>query len=407
MFAAELDTALQIASTAVTGKTRKAKSKIFGLWADFCQDYKVPPSLYTLGDQQDKLSYLLVFALRYRLKGQRNKPVTAGTVKTALTAVGTGIADLGVPNPCKSPGSDKLHPLLSDLIKGLEKKDGPTGRSYPANITILRALHDILDVDHHKFGTLNQHVILLCIIAFYWLLRPAEYLNPETEESRSQAFRLRDIHFTMDGKVYNAIHAPLYDETDLERISYASLQFSDQKNAVKGEQVGHRATSDPTWCPTKALGRLVLHLRKHKATATTPIFHHYNTSDKRWHYVTSKHITNALRHAATHVQATTGIDPSLISARSLRPGGATALLCAGIDKDAIQLLGRWKSDAMLRYLRIQAASLQFNYAQQMLDAGSYTFHPQVLAADGLPNEAPVAVAALLAHDELYEDDDDV
>ena len=190
MFAAELDTALQIASTAVTGKTRKAKSKIFGLWADFCQDYKIPPSLYTLGDQQDKLSYLLVFALRYRLKGQRNKPVTAGTVKTALTAVGTGIADLGVPNPCKSPGSDKLHPLLSDLIKGLEKKDGPTGRSYPANITILRALHDILDVDHYKFGTLNNHVILICIIAFYWLLRPAEYLNPETEESRSQAFRL-------------------------------------------------------------------------------------------------------------------------------------------------------------------------------------------------------------------------
>ena len=42
----------------------------------------------------------------------------------------------------------------------------------------------------------------------------------------------------------------------------------------------------------------------------------------------------------------------------------------------------------------------------MLDAGSYTFHPQVLAADGLPDEAPVAVAALLAHDELYEDDDD-
>ena len=78
----------------------------------------------------------------------------------------------------------------------------------------------------------------------------------------------------------------------------------------------------------------------------------------------------------------------------MRPGGATALLCAGIDKDAIQLLGRWKSDAMLRYLRIQAASIQFNYAQQMLESGSYTFHPQALADDGLPNEAPVAVAAL-------------
>jgi hypothetical protein len=57
-------------------------------------------------------------------------------------------------------------------------------------------------------------------------------------------------------------------------------------------------------------------------------------------------------------------------------------------------------------LRIQAASIQFNYAQQMLDNRSYTFHPQALADDGLPNEAPVAVSALLSHAKLYEDDDD-
>jgi hypothetical protein len=61
---------------------------------------------------------------------------------------------------------------------------------------------------------------------------------------------------------------------------------------------------------------------------------------------------------------------------------------------------------MLRYLHIQAASIQFNYAQQMLESSSYTFHPQALADDGLPNEAPVAIAALISHDELYEDDDD-
>jgi len=406
VFAAELDSALQIAGTAITAKTRKAKNKIFGVWADFCKEFGIPPSLYTVGDPEDKLSYLLVFAIRYRTKGQRNKSVRAETVKSALTAVGTGISDMGVQNPCKPLGSDKFYPLLNDFISGLNKQDGPSGRSYPVNITILRALHDVLDTDHPKFGTLNSHVILLCIIAFYWLLRPAEYLNPETAESRSQAFRLRDIHFTIDGKVYNAVKAPLYDETDLDRISYASLQFSDQKNAVKGEQIGHRATNDATWCPTKALGRLVLHLRRHKAAPSTPIFHHYNTHDKQWYKVTSTFITNALRHAATSVQDTTGIDPALISARSLRPGGATALLCAGIDKDAIQLLGRWKSDAMLRYLRIQAASLQFNYAQQMLDAGAYTFHPQVLADDGLPNEAPVAVAALLQHEELYADSDE-
>jgi len=277
------------------------------------------------------------------------------------------------------------------------------GRAYPVNITILEAMFEILDVLDRDFGTLNRHVQNLIVVAFFWLLRPAEYLNSASAESRSQAFRFQDIHFTIDGKIYNACNAPLHDENDLKRITFASLQFSDQKNAVRGEQVGHRPNHDKLLCPVKALARIAMHLKKHKAPPDTPIHTHYNRFDNQWHEVKATFITNALRHAAAELEPTTGIKPSLISARSLRPGGATALLCAGVDKDAIQLLGRWKSDAMLRYLRIQAASLAHNYAQKMLDHGSYTFHPTNFEAGGLPNKVPENLAAIMAHDELYDD----
>ena len=211
----------------------------------------------------------------------------------------------------------------------------------------------------------------------------------------------------MQGRIWNAAdrNCPLHDENSISRITFATLQFSDQKNAVRGEQVGHCATQDPVLCPAKALGRLALRLRQHHATPDTQIHRHFNEHPRHntWYSVKPKHVTNALRHAAGLHADETGVDPSLISARSLRPGGATALLCAGIDKDAIQLLGRWKSDAMLRYLRIQAASVAFNYAQVMLNHGSYTFHPQNYARGGLPNQAPPAVAEILAHDELFDD----
>ena len=70
--------------------------------------------------------------------------------------------------------------------------------------------------------------------------------------------------------------------------------------------------------------------------------------------------------------------------------------------DHIQLLGRWKSDAMFRYLRIQVATRSFS--QQMLDHGAYTFAPGTYAQpDPLPQEAPPLVAQLLTHAELYED----
>ena len=352
-------------------------------------------------DGEDKLSYLVTFCYRYSRTGQRGRPVRSGTVSKVLKAIAKGISNLGHPDP-RYPISEfgvqskDQYPLLTDFVRGLEKEDDPAGRSYPVNVTILRALFTTLDVLHRDFGTLNRHIQNLIVVAFFWLLRPAEYLNSESAESRSQAFRFQDIHFTIDGKVYNACNAPLHDENDLDRITFASLQFFDQKNAVRGEQVGHRPNDDPLLCPAKALGRIAIHLKRNKAKPSDPIHRHYNRRQKKWHEVKPEFVTNALRHAATDVEPTTGIKPSLISARSLRPGGATALLCAGVDSDAIQLLGRWKSDAMLRYLRIQAAAIAQNFAQKMLDHGSYTFHPTNFADQGLPNEAPPAVIELVS-----------
>jgi hypothetical protein len=136
----------------------------------------------------------------------------------------------------------------------------------------------------------------------------------------------------------------------------------------------------------------------------TPLCAYYN-SQHRLSYVKSQCITNSLCHAAGNLEQFTGIDRFLLSARSLRPGGATALLCAGIDSDVIKLLGRWKSDAMFRYLRIQAHIHQDNISQRMLDHGSYTFAPGkfVVAADmPLPRETPRAFADVINH---YEIDD--
>ncbi|MCA1806661.1 MAG: hypothetical protein LC687_02185, partial [Actinobacteria bacterium] len=132
------------------------------------------------------------------------------------------------------------------------------------------------------------------------------------------------------------------------RVYAAALTFTEQKNGVKGEQVAQRATRDPDLCPARALFRLTQHLRDHKAPPCTPL-HTYYDNNLQQRVITSKIITTGLRHAAIDQRKLTGVDPKLISARSLRPGGATALLCAGIDSDVIKLLGRWKSDAMFRY----------------------------------------------------------
>jgi hypothetical protein len=52
-----------------------------------------------------------------------------------------------------------------------------------------------------------------------------------------------------------------------------------------------------------------------------------------------------------------------------------ALLCAQVDTDIIRLLGRWRSDEVLRYLTVQAAPVMQDFSSWMLNQGSFTLHP--------------------------------
>jgi len=70
-----------------------------------------------------------------------------------------------------------------------------------------------------------------------------------------------------------------------------------------------------------------------------------------------------------------GITPADISIHSLRSSGAMALLCADVDPNRIRLLGRWRSDEMMRYLHVQALPIVAPLATLMVQHGYFTFLP--------------------------------
>ena len=72
-----------------------------------------------------------------------------------------------------------------------------------------------------------------------------------------------------------------------------------------------------------------------------------------------------------------GLSPNDVSARSMCAGGAIALLNSNVDSTLIKLLGRWRSDKMLRYLHLQAQPVMNQFAQRMLVGGEYTVHPGI------------------------------
>jgi len=238
-------------------------------------------------------------------------------------AVGQGISNLGQPDPRFAPHSTNQHPVLAGFLKQLRSQDNTATRAYPASLTIIRGLYDVLELDHPTQGRCTTMTLNLIIVAFYWLLRPCEYLHGK-EDGQSTPFRLCDVQFTANARIYPATD-PLLNDVEPASLTHASLTFTDQKNGVRSKQITQRATSDPLLCPIRALARITSHQRLHDAPAETPLHSSYYNNHV-WHHVGYNLVTTALRTSAANFCHITGIDPALLSARSLGPGGATAFV---------------------------------------------------------------------------------
>ena len=192
--------------------------------------------------------------------------------------------------------------------------------------------------------------------------RPGEVIkSTRTDRGRSCPFVLENVSFSRArGRTLNVGTTGLRSLNDvLGKSSLSTLTYTDQKNCIKGESVAHAPTGERHLCPVRALERIVQHLAKNRASAKCPLYRYYDPVNRQTgkkmstpkpRDVTTLMVTTLLRRAATRVQSRTGIPPQRITSRSLRPGGATSLLCAGETPTNIALVGRWRSEAILRYL---------------------------------------------------------
>jgi hypothetical protein len=268
----------------------------------------------------------------------------------------------------------------------------PQGRTPPSRvkpvpiIIVIFILHQA----HNKSSTQDHQAIADVItFAFYFLLRSGEYTGTTLDDT---PFRLADVELHVVNRAINPIQCP---DDDLHAATFVTFTFTTQKNGTKGEVITHGLSTDLLACPVKAIFRHILHLRQHKSTPTTPITLYLHNGKRI--PIKATDVTTALRLATITTAHHTGLRHSDFSARSLRAGGAMALMCGRIDHNTIRMLGRWHSamalmcgridhntirmlgrwhsDAMLRYLHLQAKPLMRQFAVTMFKNGTYSFLP--------------------------------
>jgi hypothetical protein len=331
-------------------------------WIDFTRDLGIDPFLQTFNN---KVPFLQIFAQQVH-SGElaaRGNPLWSQSAEDYIQQVTQTFLNLGADNP-RLNSVFKINFRLQRTLAAWKITDPAPLRVKPMPISVIRriAVMATSDIGDDTYCAAADMVI----IAFFFLLRLGEYIDNDKDP-----FRLTNTQLFIGDTRLQLLTAPA---KEFCRARFASLTFTSQKNGVRGEVIGLTCSGDPYLCPVKAIIRRVLYLRSHLAPPTTPLARMFNTPDK----VTASYLTTCIRNLVAALGPDLGFLPSDVSARCLWAAGAMALLLAQVNPNVIRLIGRWRSDKMLRYLHVQAYPLMKDYARKMLSAGQYNLIPNHL-----------------------------
>jgi hypothetical protein len=186
-------------------------------------------------------------------------------VEGALRAVGQAFTSVGALDPRLTPrGSTEFR--LRCQLRGYSKADPAPNRVKPVPT----------GVTYHAANIAKQHgtveslaVINMICLAFFFLCRPGEYTKPTGDNA---PFCLEDVTLYVGNR---RILAPLATEDNLNCVTFVTLTFTTQKNAVRGKVIGLGLSGDPFICPVQSIASRVRHLRQHNAPPATPLCTYY------------------------------------------------------------------------------------------------------------------------------------
>ena len=274
---------------------------------------------------------------------------------------------MGRPDPRVSQYNNKLDFRLGRQHSGWKKGDPPPTRVRPVPITLVTFLLDLAHSPGPTSAAELAYADMICL-AFFFLLRPGEYTGTTNDDA---AFTLSDVRLHLGRRRLCLATAPLHE---IQAATWVSLYFTTQKNQRKGDSIALGRTHHRLCCPVQSVIRMVLRHQKYFAALDKPLdlstklaTYYSGTNQRR--AIRTEDVTRQLRAAAAACQPSTGIAPADISARSLRAGGAMALLVGKVDSDTMKLLGRWHSEGMMRHLHQDSIGVMQRLLQLMYNNG--------------------------------------
>ena len=158
---------------------------------------------------------------------------------------------------------------------------------------------------------------------------------------------------------------------DVELCSYVTVTFRDQKNGEKGEKRTQGRTGDPVLDPVQRLASVILRLKRKMTTVRqeTELCNVGLVDGKE--RLTARVVLQTLKFVCGNYggKQVFGFAPANVGNKSLCSGAAMSLALSPKNYSTmkIMVLGRWKSDKFMRYIRPQVLEMTSGLSADMVD----------------------------------------
>ena len=217
---------------------------------------------------------------------------------------------------------------------------------------------------------------------FFFACRSCEYSQVEGER-KTKVIEVGNIDF-YKGKRKLPHHSSLLPFADC-----VSITFVLQKNNMIYDTTTHYRSGDRKLCPVLRWANVVYRIRGYpNSSDATPVSMFWDPRTRKYSHITSKEVLTAVRTAAKLIGADKlGFQPDEIGTHSLRSGAAMSMYLRGTPPYTIMLLGRWKSDSWLRYIRKQVLEFSKGVSAAMVLEDDFFHVPTAVAEMSIDKSA--------------------
>ena len=289
-----------------------------------------------------------------RFSGPAYDTLVESTVRSTISFVSQKFREDDRPNPTKDEDGE-LGRLLSRLFRAFKNEDPNPKQQKALPIGVLRELAKLQVTESQKAIT------QLAIGAIFFAMRSCEYLSaPQAEKKRTAVLKLKNIRFNKDHRTLS------HDSPLLEFADSVSITFEFQKKDERNDTVSQMFTGDPLLCPVRSWAAIVRRIWSYPgASLETPVSAVWR--DDKIDHISSKELIARLRASVIAIgEDRLGFKADDIGTHSIRSGGAMQMFLGESPVYVIMMIGRWSSDAFLRYIRKQVEMFSHNVSRRML-----------------------------------------